>query len=136
MPPRILKDVMVVDASPLAQQMYSLLFTAKLRFRLRFSDEFATLHKLSPRLRPDLLVINSSALPKDASLKFPCPTLVITSKDRFDLKEQITALKNDEPILLVEKPFYPYDLISLANRLINTPKTSKRGRKKKGVVRV
>lgn len=136
MPPRLLKDVMIVDASALARQMYSLLFTTKLRFRLRFSDEFAPLHKLSPRLRPDLLVINSSALPKDQSLKFPCPTLVITSKDRFDLKEQLATLEKEESILLVEKPFYPYDLISLANRLINTPQPSKRGRKKKGDVRV
>ncbi|QQR81888.1 MAG: hypothetical protein IPJ69_07335 [Deltaproteobacteria bacterium] len=135
MPPRILKDVMVIDRSALASQMYALLFTPKLRFRLRFSDEFSTLHKLSPRLRPDLLVINSNSLSKDEALNFPCPTLVISSKDRFDLKEQVIQMA-ESSVLLVEKPFYPYDLISLANRLINSPKTSKRGRKKKGELRV
>ena len=127
---------MVVDHSALACQMYALLFTSKLRFRLRFADELSTLNKLSPRLRPDLFVINSHSLPKNTSLQFPCPTLVITSKDRFDLKEQVAHLEGEGRVLLVEKPFYPYDLISLANRLIHSPKVSKRGRKKKGEARV
>lgn len=127
---------MVIDRSELAGQMYSLLFTSKLRFRLRFSNEFSTLHKLSPRLRPDLLVINSNALPKGEVLRFPCPTLVISAKDRFDLKEQISQIAETTSVLLVEKPFYPYDLISLANRLIHSPKISKRGRKKKAGTRV
>lgn len=133
MPPRILRDILIVDQSTLACNMYQLLFTAQLRFRIRFSNEYASLMKRSPRLRPDLLVVNSNALSReipgqDTERRFPCPTILICSRDRFDLKEEMTGRSD---VILIEKPFYPYDLIALANRLINQPKGKKRGRKRK-----
>ena len=119
MPPRILRDVLIVDRSTLAANMYQLLFTPQNRFRVRFADEFETLFKRSRRLRPDLLVVNSNALARDGKLEFPCPAILIASKDRIDLKETLMGAKG---VVVIEKPFYPYDLISVANRLIGEPK--------------
>lgn len=127
MPPRILRDVMVIDRSTLACNMYVLLFSAQNRFRIRFSDEYETLFKKSRRLRPDLLVVNSNALSKGQKLEFPCPAILICSKDRVDLKEDLVGHKN---AVLIEKPFYPYDLISVANRLLGEGKDGgRRGRR-------
>lgn len=128
MPRRILRDVLVVDRSPLASNMYPLLFTTQNRFRVRFADEYATLFKRSKRLRPDLLVVNSNALARESELVFPCPAILITSPNRLDLKEQAVGLQG---IFVVEKPFYPFDLISVANRLIGEPKVRGRGRGRK-----
>jgi hypothetical protein len=118
MPPRIMRDVLVVDGSALARNMYPLLFSHANRFRVRFADEFASFFKRSRRLRPDLLIVNSNILPKHVELAFPCPTILITSKDRFDLREKGQQMKE---VVVIEKPFYPYDLVSVANRLIVTP---------------
>ena len=128
MPARILKDVLVIDCSELARNMYSLLFTPQTRFRVRFGDEYETLFKRSVRLRPDLILINSNALPKGATVRFPSPTLLILSPDRVDLKEQVEGLRD---VIVVEKPFYPFDLVSVANSLAGRPKGRKRGRKRK-----
>lgn len=127
MPPRILRDVLVVDRSTLACNMYVLLFSAQNRFRVRFAEEFESLFKRSRRLRPDLLVVNSNALPRDQKIDFPSPAILITSKDRLDLKEAVNGMRN---VVLIEKPFYPYDLISVANRLIGETKVAGRGRKR------
>lgn len=127
MPPRILRDVLVVDRSPLACNMYHLLFTAQNRFRVRFADEFRSLFKKSKRLKPDLLVINSNALPQGDPVEFPAPAILIASESRLDLKEAANGIRN---LVLVEKPFYPYDLVSVANRLITQGKGGGRGRKR------
>ena len=127
MPPRILRDVLIVDRSSLAANMYQLLFTPQNRFRLRFANEFDSLFKRSRRFRPDLLVVNSNALARDAKLEFPCPTILIASKERIDLKETLTGAKG---VVTIEKPFYPYDLISVANRLIGEPKKPLRSRRR------
>ena len=135
MPPRLLRDILIVDQSALARNMYQLLFTPQNRFRTRFTDEYQSLFKRSPRLRPDLLVVNSNALPRYVEMKFPCPTILIVSKDRIDIKE---AAVDHEAIVMIEKPFYPYDLVSVANRLIvpfskrSVPKRRRRGRQKNG----
>lgn len=115
MPPRILRDVLVVDRSLLAKNMYQLLFTAQSRFRVLFADEYDSLFKRSRRFRPDILVINSNSLERGKELRFPCPAILIVSKDRVDLKEHLFAPKD---AVVIEKPLYPYDLISVANRLI------------------
>lgn len=129
MPPRVLKDILVVDRSTLARNMYQLLFTPQLRFRLRFGDEYETLFKRSVRLRPDLLVVNSNALTDgNPPVRFPCPAILIISRNRHDLKE---ALSGSEETVVIEKPFYPYDLIAVANRLISRPRKTRRGRKRK-----
>lgn len=127
MPPRILRDVQIIDSSLLAQNMYQLLFTPQGRFRVLFAGEYESLFKRSRRFRPDLLVVNSNSLERGRELNFPCPAIVIVSKDRVDLKEGLVGMKN---VTVIEKPFYPYELISVANRLIGHAKknVSKRGR--------
>src|SRR5579885_2082327 len=127
MPPRILRDVLVVDRSALARNMYQLLFSAQSRFRVLFADEYQTLFKRSRRLRPDLLVVNSNALDRDADVQFPCPAIVVISKDRLDLKERLPGRKDVMPI---EKPFYPYELITVANRLLMKPAALRKAKKK------
>lgn len=109
------RDILVIDASALARNMYQLLFSPQNRFRVLFADEYESLFKRSKRLRPDLLIVNSNRLTRDAQLEFPAPTILIISKDRFDLKEKSAGLNE---VVVIEKPFYPYDLISVANRLI------------------
>ncbi len=84
-----------------------------------------SLFKKSRRLRPDIIIINSNSLPKGQELGFPCPAIVITSRDRLDLKEQ----EGRRDVVMIDKPFYPYDLISVANRLIGDQKKPRRGRK-------
>lgn len=106
---------MVVDRSALARNMYQLLFTSQIRFRVLFADEFKTLFKRSRRLRPDLLVVNSNTLERHGDFAFPCPAIVVVSKDRQDLKEELLGKKD---VVIIEKPFYPYDLITVANRLL------------------
>ncbi len=128
MPPRIMRDILVVDRSMLAKNMYQLLFSAQTRFRVRFSDEYQTLFKKSRRMRPDLLIVNSNALERDVPLEFPCPTVLIASKERLDIKEQAA---DQNGVVVIEKPFYPYDLISVANGLITEFKGKKRYRRKK-----
>lgn len=123
MPPRIFRDILVIDRSALAKNMYELLFSAQSRYRVLYAEEYESLFKRSKRLRPDLMIVNSNTLPKvngdvgnqQAELKFPAPAILIVSKDRVDLKEKAMGRKD---IVLIEKPFYPYDLISVANRLI------------------
>ncbi|HEX5036293.1 MAG TPA: hypothetical protein VFX30_03965 [bacterium] len=115
MPPRIFRDILVVDRSALACNMYQLLFSSQSRYRVLFAEEYETLFKRSKRLRPDLMIVNSNALARNAELKFPAPAILIVSKDRVDLREQAAGRKD---LVLIEKPFYPYDLISVANRLI------------------
>ena len=132
MPPRILRDVMVVDRSALARNMYQLLFSAQSRFRVLAGEEYQSLFKRSRRLRPDLLVVNSNAMERHAETQFPCPTIAVVSKDRLDLKEQLLGRKD---VVVIEKPFYPYDLISVANRLLvktATRKGKKTGRRRRG----
>ena len=115
MPPRIFRDILVVDRSALACNMYQLLFSSQSRYRVLFAEEYESLFKRSKRLRPDLMIVNSNALDRNAELKFPAPAILIVSKDRVDLREQAAGRKD---LVLIEKPFYPYDLISVANRLI------------------
>lgn len=134
MPARIRYDVTVVDRSPLARNMFQVLFSGLDRFRLQFADEYQSLFKRSTRLKPDLLIVNSNVLTADESLKFPCPTVLIASKNRVDLRE---SLPDSGGVFLLEKPFYPYDLLSIANRLVQDKRESKPrgrppGRRKKG----
>ncbi len=126
MPARIRYDVMVVDRSPLARNMYQVLFSGQDRFRLLFGEEYQSLFKRSARLRPDLLLVNSNALAVGEPLKFPCPTILLNSKQRNDLKESFP--EDDPQRVLLEKPFYPYELLSIAHRLVR----DKRERPRRG----
>ena len=133
MPPRIFRDILVIDRSALAKNMYQLLFSAQSRYRVLFAEEYESLFKRSKRLRPDLMIVNSNTLERNAELKFPAPAILIVSKDRFDLREQTTGRRD---VVVIEKPFYPYDLISVANRLIFTAvQKSKEKAKKAGAKR-
>lgn len=128
MPPRIFRDILVIDRSALARNMYQLLFSSQSRYRVLFAEEYESLFKRSKRLRPDLMIVNSNALERNAELKFPAPAILIVSEDRVDLREQALGRKD---LVLIEKPFYPYDLISVANRLIlaAVEKAKERGRR-------
>ncbi len=116
MPARIRIDVLIVDRSTLAHNLYQLLFTGQNRFRISFADEFQSLTKRSHRFRPDILLVNSNAIERDTlnGFRFPCPTILIASKDRLDLQESTAEQKQ---VTLIDKPFYPYDLLSVVNRL-------------------
>ncbi|MBI2982105.1 MAG: hypothetical protein HYY44_07440 [Deltaproteobacteria bacterium] len=115
MPARIFYDILVVDRSALARNMYQVLFSTNDRYRLRFSEEYQSLFKKSARFRPDLLLVNSNAIKKEAELKFPCPTVLLTSKNRTDIKDAVSELDH---LYLIEKPFYPYDLLSVAHKMV------------------
>src|SRR5215467_9240174 len=108
MPPRIFRDILVVDRSALARNMYQLLFSSQSRYRVMFAEEYESLFKRSKRQRPDIMIVNSKALERNAEPKFPAPAILIISKDRVDLREQAVGRKD---LVLIEKPFYPYDLI-------------------------
>ncbi|MBI2082115.1 MAG: hypothetical protein HYT76_00965 [Deltaproteobacteria bacterium] len=126
MPAKIFYDVLVVDHSPLAQNMYQVLFSTNDRFRLRFSEEYESLFKRSTRFRPDLLLINSNAIAQDQELKFPSPTILIASKSRTDIKESAAEVSD---LYLLEKPFYPYDLLSIAHKMVRDKREKpRRGR--------
>lgn len=130
MPPRIFRDVLAIDRSALARNMYQLLFAGQSRYRVLFADEYESLFKRSERFRPDVLIVNSNALGPDAEVKFPCPTLLLISKNRVDLKEK--AVGHEDDVVVIEKPFYPYDLLAVANRLIFQAKQRKKRRRGRG----
>lgn len=133
MPARILYDILIVDRSPLAQNLYQVLFSTNNRFRLGFSDEYESLFKKSARFRPDLLLMNSNTLPRNHDLRFPCETLLLHSKDRTDIKEKAQEIPG---LYLLEKPFYPYDLLSMTHKMVRDKRERPRrgrppGRRKK-----
>ncbi len=135
MPQRTRYEVRVVDPSPLARNMYQILFSGQEHFRVTFSDDFASLAKQSVRFRPDLLLVNGNLLkekvpPAGPAPKFPCSTIALVSRGEMDLKEAFSEIRD---LSLLEKPFYPYDLLSLANRLIHDrQETPRRGRPSRG----
>lgn len=126
MPARIRYDVTVIDRSPLARNLYQVLFSGQDRFRINFTDDYSGFFKRSPRLRPDLLLINSNSLEPGTELKFPCATILITSRNRTDLREMGTE---NRQLALLGKPFYPYDLLSQAIRMVRDKREApRRGR--------
>ena len=133
MPKRVRYDVLVVDRSTLARNLYQILFSNQDRFRIDFANEFTSLAKRSPRFKPDLLLVNSNAIGRGETPMFPCPTILIISKDRLDLKE---SLDESRKLFILEKPFYPYDLLSVASRMVRekreaAPRGRPPGRKKR-----
>ena len=126
MPARIRYDVAIKDRSPLARNMYQVLFSGQDRFHLQFTDDYTGYFKRSPRLRPDLLLVNSNSLGAEDELKFPCPTILIVSGNRADLKEKVGE---NRQVSLGENPFYPYELLSLATRMVRDKREApRRGR--------
>ncbi len=130
MPRRPLQDVIITDSSVLARNMYQLLFSSQNRFRVRFVEEYETLFKRSPRLRPDLMIVNSNSLAENQPLRFPCPAILVISRNRFDIKENTVGL---DRVLVIEKPFYPYDLLAMAHKLIQEPAKKRTRKRKKNV---
>lgn len=109
----------VVDRSVLARNMYNLLFRDLPGFRVEYGDTLDGLTKRQRRARPHLILVNGNALSDgtvvlDACLVAEYPTIVLASPSRTDLKELAWREQN---ITLVEKPFYPYDLIAIINRV-------------------
>ncbi|MBI1909611.1 MAG: hypothetical protein HYS22_05525 [Deltaproteobacteria bacterium] len=115
----ILKKVVVVDSSLLAKNMYGTLFSALPACEL---DYWENAQPLSEKKKQDLLIVNSNTIPQGTVVSFPpsVPVILLVSRDRFDLKEQYGGSLQ---VSLIEKPFYPYDLLSEVNRLLgDSPK--------------
>lgn len=108
--------LLVIDRSSLARNMYELLFRDLPGFRIEFAESSDGLMDRQRRARPHVVLVNSNALEKLVRPDFvdEYPTVILSSPDRLDLK----ALVQDHTMItLVEKPFYPYDLITVINRV-------------------
>lgn len=107
--------------------MYQLLFAKAGLYDISYWDRP---DKLSD-LQPDLLILNSNVLSRDAD--FPedqkLPTILLCGKERIDLRERAESRPE---ITIIEKPFFPYDLLSAVNQILSskTKKKPKTGRKK------
>ena len=127
MPRRRKLHLLIIDHSMLAQNMYDFLFSGAHQgsYHLNFIDSISKLKKLRIHEQPDVLILNSNAIERDEVLhRGKIPTLLLCSADRTDLKESYAEAKG---MILVDKPFYPYDLLLLINHLVqnHTKKTSK-----------
>lgn len=109
------KRIAVVDSSLLARNMYRTLFAPLGSLEI---ECWENIQAMQEKKRPNLFIVNSNTLPRYAEeLSFPtsAPVILLTSPDRNDLKEQC---RRQPGVSLIEKPFYPYDLLSEANRLL------------------
>jgi len=112
--------LLVIDHSALARNMYELLFRNLPGYQLEFADSAEGLTDRQRRARPHVVIMNSNALThvteNAAAFAFVAeyPTLLLNAPDRLDLK--MLAREHDK-VHLVEKPFYPYDLITEINRI-------------------
>lgn len=108
--------LLVIDRSELAKNMYELLFRDLPGFRIEFASDGEGLLTRQRRARPHVILVNSNALEKNQIPDFlsEYPTVILAAVDRLDLK---ALPQENEKVTLVEKPFYPYDLITVINRV-------------------
>ena len=119
------KRILIVDASLLAKNMYRLLFMNLPGYEVDYWEKLAP---FSGKKGPHLIILNSNALSVGQSVDLPTttPVILLASKGRTDLHESFQSKKE---VTFIEKPFYPYDLLSEINRiLVKQPKVKKRGR--------
>jgi len=127
----------VIDRSVLAQNMYRLLFENFPGFQIEYGENAAGLVERQRRGRPHVVIANSNAFEgsqdtQDHKFMSEYPTILLVPPDRTDLKE---LARQQENVTLIEKPFYPYDLLTAINRIagIHHPvKLSKEARKAHG----
>ena len=108
--------LLVIDRSELAKNMYALLFRDLPGFRIEFASDSQGLLDRQRRARPHVILINSNALERNNTPAFlsEYPTVILASPDRLDLK---ALVQEYDKVTMVEKPFYPYDLITVINRV-------------------
>ncbi|MDO8461804.1 MAG: response regulator [Deltaproteobacteria bacterium] len=117
------KRIAVVDSSLLARNMYRVLFAPLGSSEIECWENSQSVKE---KKKPDLLIVNSNAIPRQAEeLPFPSavPMILLMSPDRNDLKERF---RNRPGVSLIEKPFYPYDLLSEMNRLLGSAADGRR----------
>jgi len=108
--------LLVIDRSELAKNMYDLLFRDLPGFRIEFASDGNDLMTRQRRARPHVVLVNSNALEKNAAPDFirEYPTVILAAPDRLDLQ---ALIQDYEKVTMIEKPFYPYDLITVINRV-------------------
>jgi len=108
--------LLIIDQSELAKNMYELLFADLPGFRIEFATKDDDLSERQRRGRPHIILLNSNSVDRSEAPDFigEYPTVLLLSPDRQDLK---TLARENERITLVEKPFYPYDLITIINQV-------------------
>lgn len=108
--------LLVIDRSELAKNMYQLLFRDLPGFRIEFADNGEGVMTRQRRARPHVILVNSNSLEKNGAPEYirEYPTVILASPERLDLR---ALAQDNEKVTLVEKPFYPYDLITVINRV-------------------
>ena len=108
--------LLIIDRSELAKNMYELLFRDLPGYRIELADSADGLADRQRRARPHVILVNSNALEKSVEPAFVAdyPTVVLGAPDRMDLK---ALAREHDNVAIVEKPFYPYDLITIINRV-------------------
>ncbi len=115
--------LLVIDNSELAKNMYGLLFQDLPGYRVEFAEKLEGLEERKRRARPHVVLLNSNAVSReDSEVKAMAfladyPTVIVSALDRLDLKDLARQHDNVE---LIHKPFYPYDLITVINRVAST----------------
>ncbi len=111
--------LLIIDRSVLAKNMYELLFQEIPGFRIEFAESTEGIEERQRRGKPHLILINSNAIPQGDRISFAeeFPTVLMGSADRQDLK---AIAREQDKVTFVEKPFYPYDLITIINRVAST----------------
>jgi hypothetical protein len=106
--------VLIIDKSVLAQNMYQLLFGGQSAIKLEFGESADGLIERQRRARPHIVLVNSNAIEHSEQPEFfsHYPTVVLVSPNRVDLKE---LAQDCDLVTLLEKPFYPYELITVLN---------------------
>jgi DNA-binding response OmpR family regulator len=118
MPRRRKLHLLIIDRSVLARNMYTLLFANPGYYYLSYADDVDKLKKLRTHEKPDILILNSNVLGRGESFqRGRIPTILLCGADRHDLREEYEGAKG---LALVEKPFYPYGLMSIVSQLLNS----------------
>ena len=126
--------LLIIDKSVLARNMYALLFANPGAYFVNYADSVDKLKKLKTHEKPDVLVLNSNVIGRGEPLnRGKMPTLLLCSPDRLDLKDEYEGEHKD--LILVEKPFYPYNLLSWIHSLAQIKAKKAKPRKSKGTKR-
>ncbi len=108
--------LLIIDRSELAKNMYGLLFRDLPGYRIEFAESADGLDARQRRAKPHVILINGNAIEQEGRPAFidEYPTVLISGPQRMDLKE---LAREEDKVELVPKPFYPYDLITVINRV-------------------
>ncbi len=120
----------IIDRSVLARNMYQLLFADLPGYRVEYGENGKGLAGRQRRARPHLVIVNGNAFQEseqdDRTFLEEYSTILLVSPTRSDLKEFAQQKDN---ITVVQKPFYPYDLITVINRIAGASQIIRRSKK-------